>query len=39
VKKNNIDIKTTEEDTISRKDKYNSSSSSFPENNPLQSSD
>jgi hypothetical protein len=35
VKKNNIDIKTTEEDTISRNDKYNSSSSSFPENNPL----
>jgi hypothetical protein len=34
VKKNNIDIKTTEEDTISRNDKYNSSSS-FPENNPL----
>jgi hypothetical protein len=35
VKKNNIDIKTTEEDTIRRNEKYNSSSSSFPENNPL----
>lgn len=35
MKKNNIDIMTTEEDTISRNDKYNSSSSSFPENNPL----
>jgi hypothetical protein len=35
VKNNNIDIKTTEEeDTISRNDKYNSSSS-FPENNLL----
>jgi len=35
MKKNNIDIKTTEEeDTISRNDKYNSSSS-FPENNLL----
>jgi hypothetical protein len=35
VKKNNIDIKTTEEGTIRRNEKYNSSSSSFPENNPL----
>ena len=34
MKKNNIDIKTTEEDTIRRNEKYNSSSS-FPENNPL----
>jgi hypothetical protein len=38
VKRNNIDINTTEEDTIRRNEKYNSSSSS-PENNPLQSSD
>lgn len=34
MKKNNIDIKTTEEGTIRRNEKYNSSSS-FPENNPL----
>jgi hypothetical protein len=35
VKKNNIDIKTTEEGTIRRNEKYNSSFSSFPENNLL----
>ena len=35
MKKNNIDIKTTEEGTIRRNEKYNSPSSSFPENNPL----
>lgn len=34
MKKNNIDIKTTEEGTIRRNEKYNSSSS-FSENNPL----